>query len=155
MQKTKSLREIEMQTQIKEHPELYKLLRTGTTALAFIATLTMSQAAAQPQTSLDPTFNITASADQGTFSIRSADGKTAYPVVETKVGQETVLVFTDSSGVHGVESAALGIPRTTIIPGNPQRVTFTPTKAGTYVISCDIPCGPKHANMKFTVKVDQ
>jgi cytochrome c oxidase subunit 2 len=74
--------------------------------------------------------------------------------VETKVGQPTVLRFTDSEGVHGVESADLGLAKTTIMPGKVTEVTFTPKTAGTFAVHCAVVCGEGHDKMVLTVKVD-
>lgn len=69
------------------------------------------------------------------------------------VGETTMLRFTSSGGVHGVKSDELGIPMTTITPGNFVTVNVTPKKAGTYVLPCQIVCGAGHADMKLTVVV--
>ena len=73
--------------------------------------------------------------------------------IETHVGTPTLLRFTDSEGVHGVESADLGLKRTTIAPGKTTEVTFTPTKAGTFPVHCAIMCGEGHDAMLLTVHV--
>lgn len=69
------------------------------------------------------------------------------------VGETTTLRFTSSGGVHGIKSDDLGIPMTTIAPGNFVTVQVTPKKAGTYVLPCQIVCGAGHADMKLTVVV--
>jgi len=68
-------------------------------------------------------------------------------------GETTTLRFTSSGGVHGVKSDELGIPLTTITPGNFVTVDVTPKKTGTYVLPCQIMCGAGHADMKLTVVV--
>ncbi len=73
--------------------------------------------------------------------------------VDAHVGQPTVLRFTSSEGVHGVESAQLGLPKTTITPGKVSEVSFTPTTAGTFAVHCAIICGEGHDKMMLTVKV--
>lgn len=73
--------------------------------------------------------------------------------VETHVGQSTVLRFTDSEGVHGVESSDVGIEKTMITPGKVSEVTFTPKTAGTFAVHCAIVCGEGHDKMVLTVKV--
>ena len=75
-------------------------------------------------------------------------------VVEAHVGVPVTLHITSKEGVHGVSSDDLGIPKTTLMPGKTVTVTFTPQKPGTYVVHCDVPCGPGHADMAFTVKVE-
>ena len=69
------------------------------------------------------------------------------------VGETTTLRLTSSGGVHGIKSDELGIPMTTITPGNFVTVDVTPKKAGTYVLPCQIMCGAGHADMKLTVVV--
>jgi cytochrome c oxidase subunit 2 len=61
--------------------------------------------------------------------------------------------MTTTSGVHGIKSDDLGIPMTTIPNGKVIEVTFTPKKAGTYVLHCQIFCGPGHADMALTIVV--
>jgi cytochrome c oxidase subunit 2 len=39
------------------------------------------------------------------------------------------------------------------VPGHVKSVTFTPKKAGTFVLHCTIPCGPGHGKMTLTVHV--
>jgi len=73
--------------------------------------------------------------------------------VEAHVGEPTVLRFTDSEGVHGVESDELGIPKTTIMPGKLTEVSFTPKTAGTFAVHCAIVCGEGHDKMILTVHV--
>jgi cytochrome c oxidase subunit 2 len=77
----------------------------------------------------------------------------APAIIEAKVGVPVTLHITSSQGVHGVSSDELGIANTVLVPGKTVTVTFTPKKAGTYVVHCSVPCGPGHANMAFTVKV--
>jgi cytochrome c oxidase subunit 2 len=73
--------------------------------------------------------------------------------ITVPVGEPTTLHLTTSSGVHGIKSDDLGIPLTTLSNGKAVDVTFTPTKAGTYVLHCMIVCGPGHADMALTIVV--
>lgn len=68
-------------------------------------------------------------------------------------GETTHLRFTSSEGVHGVESAELGIPKTTIAPGSFSEVDVTPKKAGTYRLHCSVICGAGHSDMVLIVEV--
>ena len=43
--------------------------------------------------------------------------------------------------------------RTDIAPGMATRVTFTPTKTGTFTFLCDVFCGGGHENMNGVIKV--
>ena len=73
--------------------------------------------------------------------------------ISIPVNEPTTLRLTSSSGVHGIESDDLGIPKTTIKPNEFQLVTFTPKKAGTYVLHCAVVCGPGHSDMTLTIEV--
>jgi len=69
------------------------------------------------------------------------------------LGKPQTLRFSSSGGVHGVASTDLGIPPTTIAPGQPISVVVVPKKAGTYKLNCTIVCGPNHADMLLTIDV--
>ena len=96
---------------------------------------------------------IPARAEDPNATIVASNWKFSAATVVAHVGQPTTLQLSSKEGVHGIKSDELGIPLTTLVPGKTVTVTFTPKKAGTYVIHCAIPCGPGHATMAFTVKV--
>ncbi|GAC1413784.1 MAG: hypothetical protein NVSMB64_24070 [Candidatus Velthaea sp.] len=73
--------------------------------------------------------------------------------IEAHVGEATTLILTSSEGVHGIESAELGIPKTMILPEKLTDIKFTPQKAGTYELHCTIVCGAGHEKMLLTVQV--
>ena len=73
--------------------------------------------------------------------------------ITVHAGQPVELVLVGQIGVHGIQSSDLGIPQTVITPGSTNKVTFTPTKPGTYTVHCTIPCGPNHTNMTLVIKV--
>ncbi|MBV8197096.1 MAG: cupredoxin domain-containing protein [Candidatus Eremiobacteraeota bacterium] len=75
--------------------------------------------------------------------------------IQLHVGQTTTLRLTSSEGVHGLQSADLGIPQTMIMPGSVKTVDVAPKKTGKYVLHCAIVCGTGHANMTLTVDVVQ
>ncbi len=87
------------------------------------------------------------------INIVASDWKFTPDTIQIRVGQESTLHVTSSQGVHGLQSDALGIPLTTIAPGSPTNVKFTPKKAGTYVLHCAIMCGAGHTNMTLTVNI--
>ena len=103
----------------------------------------------------------------GAFVMLTAGATSAHPTadivasnwkfipakVEAHVGAPMTLMFTSSEGVHGVESAELGIAKTMIVPDKLSEVKFTPKKAGTYVLHCTIVCGAGHDAMMLTVNV--
>ncbi|HEY9086151.1 MAG TPA: cupredoxin domain-containing protein [Candidatus Tyrphobacter sp.] len=87
------------------------------------------------------------------IDVVASNWKFTPSTIELHVGQTTTLRLTSSEGVHGLQSAELGIPQTTIMPGSWRTVDVTPTKAGTYVLHCSIVCGAGHPNMTLTVHV--
>lgn len=89
------------------------------------------------------------------IDVVAANWKFTPATITLHVNETTQLRLTSTSGVHGIKSADLGIPLTTITPGKFVTVEVTPKKAGTYVLPCEIMCGPGHADMKLTVVVDQ
>ena len=88
-----------------------------------------------------------------TIDIAVANWKFTPATITIPVGAPTTLRLTTTSGVHGIQSDELGIPMTNIPNGKIINVTFTPKKAGTYVLHCMIFCGPGHADMKLTIVV--
>jgi cytochrome c oxidase subunit II len=88
-----------------------------------------------------------------TIDVVASNWKFTPAKISVPLGESTTLRLTSSSGVHGIESEDLGIPKTTITPGKFELVTFTPKKAGTYVLHCAVVCGPGHADMALTIEV--
>ena len=88
------------------------------------------------------------------IDIVAANWKFTPQTITLHVGETTQLRLTSSEGVHGIESAELGIPKTTIMPGKFTTVDVTPKKAGTYKIHCSVVCGAGHADMVLTVTVE-
>jgi cytochrome c oxidase subunit 2 len=86
-------------------------------------------------------------------TITAANWKFAPAEITVHVGQPVTLDLTSTEGVHGLASDELGLPATIIMPGRTKSVTFTPKKAGTYVLHCTLPCGPGHGKMTLTVHV--
>ena len=85
--------------------------------------------------------------------IAVANWKFTPAKITIPVGEPSTLRMTTTSGVHGIMSDELGIPMTTIPNGKVVEVTFTPKKTGTYVLHCQIVCGPGHADMALTIVV--
>jgi cytochrome c oxidase subunit 2 len=88
------------------------------------------------------------------IDIAVSNWKFTPAVVTLHVGEIVTFRLKSSEGVHGIISAGLGIPKTLLLPGKVTAVSFTPKKAGTYLVHCAIPCGSGHDTMLFTVKVD-
>jgi cytochrome c oxidase subunit 2 len=116
-----------------------KYLRSAAIAVAFALMLVPALARV---TSAHPAIDIAAS-----------NWKFTPATIEAQVGQPTTLRIISSEGVHGIKSSDLDIAATTIMPDKTTEVTFTPKKAGTYVIHCNIPCGAGHEDMKLTIVV--
>jgi cytochrome c oxidase subunit 2 len=87
-------------------------------------------------------------------TLQASNWQFSPAVIEAHVGVPMTLHVTSTEGVHGISSDELGIPSTMLTPEKTVTVTFTPKKAGTYVVHCSVPCGPGHADMKFTVNVE-
>ena len=85
------------------------------------------------------------------IDIAVANWKFTPAKITVPLGEPTTLRLTSTSGVHGIKSDDLGIPLTTIPNGKVVTVIFTPKKAGTYVLHCQIVCGPGHADMALTI----
>jgi cytochrome c oxidase subunit 2 len=88
-----------------------------------------------------------------TIDIVASNWKFTPAKISIPVNEPTTLRLTSSSGVHGIQSDDLDIAKTTIKPGEFQLVTFTPKKAGTYVLHCVVVCGPGHSDMTLTIEV--
>jgi cytochrome c oxidase subunit 2 len=66
--------------------------------------------------------------------------------VTVKKGKPVVLELTTLDRLHGFDAPSLGL-HTQIEPGPPTLLRFTPEKAGSYGIHCDVFCGDGHEGM--------
>jgi cytochrome c oxidase subunit II len=66
--------------------------------------------------------------------------------VTVKKGKPVVLELSTLDRLHGFDAPTLGL-HTQIEPGAPTILRFTPEKAGSYGIHCDIFCGDGHEGM--------
>ncbi|HZT12311.1 MAG TPA: cupredoxin domain-containing protein [Candidatus Baltobacteraceae bacterium] len=96
-----------------------------------------------------------ASSAHPSIDIVASNWKFTPATITIPAGEPTTLRLTSSEGVHGISSPELGISDLTIMPGKFTTVTFTPKKAGTYVLHCSIVCGAGHPNMTLTIKVKE
>jgi len=87
-----------------------------------------------------------------TIDIVASNWKFTPAMIQVPLGDSTRLRLTSVGGVHGVASDELGIKQTTLAPDKFEMVTFTPPKAGTYVLHCSIVCGPGHPDMVLTIE---
>jgi heme/copper-type cytochrome/quinol oxidase subunit 2 len=92
-------------------------------------------------------------ADDNTITITAVPSTFTPDKITLHAGVKTTLVFSHTEGVHAIESSDLGIPPTTIAEGKDVSVDVTPAKPGTYVLHCEVVCGPDHKNMSLTVNV--
>jgi len=67
--------------------------------------------------------------------------------IAVKRGEAVVLEFTAPEVAMGFFCAELDL-RALIIPGQPARVPFTPTRAGRFDFICDVFCGDGHEGMQ-------
>jgi len=72
--------------------------------------------------------------------------------IPLKVGEPVVIELTAPEVVMGFNLPEFKV-RTDVIPGQPNRVKFTPDKAGTFPFVCDIFCGDGHEGMEGKVVV--
>jgi cytochrome c oxidase subunit 2 len=103
-----------------------------------------------PETTSEPASAATA---RPAIDVVASNWKFAPNAITLVAGQTTRIHLTSSSGVHGLQSAELGIPLTVIEPGKGVTIDVTPTKPGTYVLHCAILCGAGHENMVLTIVV--
>ncbi len=89
------------------------------------------------------------------IDIVASNWKFTPDTITVPLSEPTTLRLTSSEGVHGIKSDELGIPDTTIMPNKFVTVTFTPKKAGTYIVHCSVICGAGHPNMALTIKVQK
>lgn len=92
-------------------------------------------------------------AAHSSMDIAASNWKFTPNTITMHVGDTTQLRLTATEGVHGIKSEDLGIPLTVISPGKFVSVSVTPKKAGTYVLHCEIMCGPGHAQMALAIIV--
>jgi cytochrome c oxidase subunit 2 len=118
------------------------VFRVGAGAIAAIAIAVTAAVLAAAPASSHPSIDIAV-----------ANWKFTPAKITIPTGEPTTLRLTTTSGVHGIKSDELGIPMTTIPNGKVIEVVFTPKKAGTYVLHCQIVCGPGHADMALTIIV--
>lgn len=89
------------------------------------------------------------------IDVVASNWKFTPSAITVPLGEATTLRLTSSEGVHGIKSDELGIRDTMILPNKFVSVTFTPEKAGTYVVHCSVICGAGHPNMTLTIKVQK
>ncbi len=72
--------------------------------------------------------------------------------VTVKKGQPVELSLSTLDRLHGFSAPDLGL-HAEIWPGKTTVLTFTPQKAGTFELHCDIFCGVDHENMAAKIIV--
>ncbi len=87
--------------------------------------------------------------------VAASNWKFTPNTIALRVGEMARVRLVSAQGVHGLQSADLGIPLTVMQPGAGVIVNVTPKKAGVYVLHCAIMCGPGHPNMTLTITVTE
>jgi cytochrome c oxidase subunit II len=72
--------------------------------------------------------------------------------VTVKKGKPVALELTTLDRLHGFDAPSLGL-HTQIEPGPPTVVHFTPEKAGSFGVHCDVFCGDGHEGMAGRIVV--
>jgi cytochrome c oxidase subunit II len=72
--------------------------------------------------------------------------------VTVRKGKPVALELSALDRIHGFDAPGLGL-RTTIAPGAPTILRFTPEKAGVYNVHCDNLCGDGHEGMSGQIVV--
>ena len=73
-------------------------------------------------------------------------------VVTLKKGEPVVLELTTQDVFMGMNIPDFGV-RSDIVPGKTMKLAFTPDKAGTFTLLCDVFCGDGHEGMSGTLVV--
>lgn len=75
-------------------------------------------------------------------------------VITLKEGVPVVLALTSQDVSHGLKFKELGL-NIKAQKGKTSEVTFTPTRAGTFIGQCSVFCGSGHGSMKLTLHVTE
>ncbi len=100
---------------------------------------------------VDPTP--TPDSDIKTFEITAKNWEFSPNVIKVRLGDKVHLKLTSIEGKHGFSLSAFGIHEK-INPGEPVEVDFVADEKGSFVWSCNVPCGPGHPGMKGTLIVE-
>jgi cytochrome c oxidase subunit 2 len=71
---------------------------------------------------------------------------------QLKAGQPTEFDLTAQEGMHGFSIDGTDVSQQ-VMQGQDQKVLWTPPKAGTYTIRCNLMCGTGHGDMLTTFTV--
>ncbi len=121
---------------------------------------TMTAGAAVIENAPATSDQTSASTAKGTASIKEVHiqafnfGFTQDPVT-IKKGDHVRLIFTSTSGTHGVMIPDLGLSTKAFSAGEEQVLEFTATNAGTFNYFCDVPCGKGHRDMQGQLVVQE
>lgn len=86
------------------------------------------------------------------ITVTSKNWEFAPAVIQVKKGEKVTLRFVDETGNHGI--AVPGLDMNVYLPaGETVEVALNTDKTGTFEGFCNIPCGPGHRDMKFSVVV--
>jgi cytochrome c oxidase subunit 2 len=96
---------------------------------------------------------VSAAADERVIPIVAKKFVFVPDEVHLKQGEAVILELTAPEVTMGFSAPELGI-RTDIVPGVPNRVRLTPSKAGRFLFNCDVFCGSGHEDMDGVIVVE-
>ncbi len=90
---------------------------------------------------------VTVPADAVKVQVTASDFKWTLSRTTFPVGKPIDFVVSSSEGTHGFAIVQQNVSQSIAQGEKPVNVVWTPPKAGTYVIRCDVFCGSGHQNM--------
>ncbi|MCL6625135.1 hypothetical protein [Alicyclobacillus shizuokensis] len=123
-------------------------MKTGWAALAVATVMLMAGGCGQANQSTSKV-----PADAVKVKVVASDFKWSLSQTDFAVGKPIDFVVSSKQGTHGFSIDGTDISQTVSQGDAPVNVVFTPKKAGTYTIRCDVYCGSGHQDMvaKFHV----
>lgn len=82
----------------------------------------------------------------------ASDFKWTLDKTTFKVGQPIQFDATSTQGMHGFSIVGTKINKT-VPQGSQQQITWTPPKAGKYIVRCSVFCGSGHDTMFTSIEV--
>lgn len=111
-----------------------------------------SSAAAMPSSAAAQASSAAVTSDARIIDVVVSDWAFTPSTITAAVGENVQLRFTGDKGMHGVAVPDLGI-NVRIASGESAVVDVPTDTAGTFAGKCNVPCGPGHRDMTFSVVV--